>query len=195
MGQNTLVVDQRSHGKSEGHTITFGIKERFDCLSWIQYANERFGAQIPICLAGVSMGAATVLMASDLELPDNVKCIIADCPFSSPEAIILKVCKEDMKIPPVLAKPFIRFGAAVYGHFRLTECSALESVRHAKVPILLIHGEDDRFVPCDMSREIFNVCSSHKRIETFPDAAHGISYILNPEKYGQITKEFTDQFL
>ena len=95
-GHNILLVDQRAHGKSGGNTITFGIKERYDCLSWVNYAVERFGKETPIFLSGVSMGAATVLMASELNLPDNVVGMIADSPYSSPDEIIRKVCREDI---------------------------------------------------------------------------------------------------
>lgn len=196
MGQNTLVVDQRAHGKSEGNTITFGIRERFDCLAWVQYAADRFGSQTPIILAGVSMGAATVLMASELKLPGNVKCIIADCPFTSPEDIILKVGEENMHLPPFLARPFLRCGAALFGHFRLTESSARKAVQNTQIPILLIHGSDDRFVPCSMSRELYASCtSSQKHLELFDDAAHGISYLLDPEKYAAVTNAFLEDIL
>ena len=88
LGRNTLVVDQRGIGQSDGTTVTFGLKERYDVLDWIEYARKRFGEDAHIYLSGVSMGATTVLMASGLNLPDNVKGIVADCPFSSPEAII-----------------------------------------------------------------------------------------------------------
>jgi len=98
-GLNLLLVDQRAHGESGGHTIAFGVEERLDCLDWLKYAVGRFGCDTPMALYGVSMGAATVLMASGLGLPENVKCIVADCPYSSPRAIISKVCR-DMRLPP-----------------------------------------------------------------------------------------------
>ena len=161
-GQNTLVVDQRAHGKSGGNTITFGIRERLDCLSWVKYANQRFSSGTPIFLSGVSMGATTVLMASELKLPANVMGIIADCPYSSPEVIIRKVCREDMHLPPALTMPLIRLGARLFGHFVLNESSAVQAVGNKNIPILLLHGEDDRFVPCDMSREIFDACTGEK---------------------------------
>ena len=63
-GLNILTITQRSHKESEGKTITFGIKEHRDCLCWIQYCNDRFGSNRPIILSGLSMGAATVLMAA-----------------------------------------------------------------------------------------------------------------------------------
>ena len=194
-GQNTLVVDQRAHGKSGGTTITFGIRERLDCLCWAEYANQRFGSDTPVFLSGVSMGAATVLMASELELPTNVVGIIADCPYSSPEAIIRKVCREDMHLPPVLVMPFIRLGARLFGHFDLKETSAVQAVRNTNIPILLLHGEDDRFVPCDMSREIFDACTGEKTRITFPGAGHGLSYIVDTETYSEAVSRFVSQCL
>ena len=194
-GQNTLVVDQRAHGKSGGTTITFGIRERLDCLCWAEYASQRFGSDTPVFLSGVSMGAATVLMASELELPANVVGIIADCPYSSPEAIIRKVCREDMRLPPALVVPFIRLGARLFGHFDLREASAVQAVRNTNIPILLLHGEDDRFVPCNMSREIFDACTGEKTRITFPGAGHGLSYIVDTETYSEAVSRFVAQCL
>ena len=113
-GHNTLLVDQRAHGNSEGHTISFGIKERVDCLRWVEYATRRFGKETPIFLTGVSMGAATVLMATELPLPPNVVGVIADCPYSSPRAIIRKVI-GDMGLPVWAAYPFVCIGARLFG--------------------------------------------------------------------------------
>lgn len=188
MGFNVLAVDQRAHSKSGGKVITFGICERFDCVSWANYVKERF-PDSPIILGGLSMGAATVLMASELDLPENVTCIIADCPYSSPKAIIRKVCR-DRGIPDTLAYPFIRIGARLFGGFSLESCSAESAVRHGKVPILLIHGEDDRFVPCDMSREIYAACISEAQLHTFPYAGHGLCYMTDPLRYEEVTTRF-----
>ena len=191
LGQNVLLVDQRACCGSEGHTITFGIKERFDCMEWIDYACKRFGADVKIALYGVSMGAATVLMATELGLPENISAIIADSPFSSPEAIIRKVC-GDMKVPPVLMMPFTRLAARLSG-FDLRAASAVEAVKHANVPILLIHGEDDWFVPCDMSREIRAANPDRITLHTFPKAGHGISFIEDQPRYETLVREFLDR--
>ncbi len=194
MGFNTLLVDQRAHGRSGGHTITFGVRERYDCLSWTDYAVERFGPNVTIFLAGVSMGAATVLMASELPLPGNVAGIIADCPYTSPEAIIEKVCR-DKKIPPSLGMPLLRLGARACGRFDLRAASALEAVRHTEIPILLIHGEADSFVPCDMSRELHDACAGPAWLLTVPGAGHGLSYIVNTGAYARAVESFTGMCL
>ena len=194
LSHNLLLVDQRAHGKSQGRTITFGIKERYDVLSWVEYAVERFGPDTKILLYGISMGASTVLMASELPLPVNVKGIVADCPYSSPTKIILSVARK-MRIPSVLAGLFSWAGAKVYGGFDLRETDPVRAVKNAKVPILLIHGEADSFVPCDMSGEIQRANPQKVYSCTFPGAEHGISFLVDPERYRHIVKEFCEKVL
>ena len=199
-GHNTLVIDQRAHGESDGRTISFGVNERLDCLSWIEYATTKrtktdsFEKIPDIFLSGVSMGAATVIMASGLDLPGNVRGIIADCPYSSPEKIIAKVCR-DMHLPPAVVMPFIRMGARIFGGFRLNAADAVEAAKHTKVPILILHGEDDRFVPCEMSAEIEAANPAMVRRHTFPGAGHGLSYVVDAPRYEQLVKEFIEDCL
>lgn len=190
MEHNLLLVDQRAQGNSSGRTITFGIQERQDVLSWIYYAINRFGKDTKILLYGVSMGAATVLMASELELPKNVKGIIADSPYASPMEIILNVGKKQNRcIPHMLIKPFVILGAKIFGGFDIQETDAIQAVKNATVPILIIHGEDDRYVPCEMS----NITTHNPEIVTrytFPGAAHGISYLVDTQRYRKLVTEF-----
>ncbi len=188
-GMNSLVVDERAHGKSGGHTITFGIRERYDVRSWAKYAMERFGKDTPVILAGISMGAASVLMASGLELPENVAGIIADCPFSSPRDIICEVIRR-RKMPERIVWRMVRLSALLYARIDLLKESAAEAVRRAKVPILLIHGEEDRFVPCVMSKILFGKCAPKACLETFPDAGHGVSYVADVPRYEKAVLDF-----
>jgi len=193
MEHNLLLVDQRAHGSSYGRTISFGILERQDLLRWVDYSIGRFGSDVKILLYGVSMGGATVLMASELPLSDNVKGIVADCPYSSPLEIIQDVGKK-MGLPGWLIRPFAIFGARIFGGFDLTECDAREAVKHAKVPILIIHGESDGFVPQEMS----DIVQSNPRMitrHTFPNADHGISYLVDTPRYQKLVKEFVSSVL
>ena len=194
LGHNLLLIDQRAHGKSQGRTISFGIKERWDVLSWVDYALERFGPDTKILLYGISMGASTVLMATELPLPVNVRGIVADCPYSSPTKIIMTVARK-MRIPAPLAAAFSWVGAKVYGRFDLRETDPLRAVKQAKVPILVIHGESDGFVPCDMSGEIQRANPQKVYRCTFPGADHGISFLTDPDRYRHIVKEFSDKVL
>lgn len=193
MEHNLLLVDQRAHGKSEGRTISFGIQERQDVLKWVDYAIERFGSDVQIMLYGVSMGGATVLMASELALPDNVKGIIADCPYAAPIEIILHVGRN-MPFPVWLIRPFAILGAKIFGGFDLTETDARKAVRHTQVPILIIHGEADGFVPHEMS-DIVECNPEMVSRCTIPGAEHGISYLVDPAKYRELVKAFVNRVL
>lgn len=192
LGFNILVIHQRCHGESGGRTITFGIRERRDLLGWIHWANNRFGGDTPIVLSGLSMGAATVLMGCGLGYPENVAGIMADSPYSAPKDIILKVCR-DLHYPPQLAYPFIYFGALLYGRFRLDACTARDAVNHAEVPILLIHGDEDRLVPWTMSRSIAEACASPAECHLFPGAGHGLCYMVDPLRYEKIVIDFLNK--
>ena len=189
LGRSTLIVDQRCSGKSGGHVITFGIREHRDCLAWVDYLARRFGPETKILMTGISMGASTVLMAAGKELPPNVIGVIADCGFSSPKEIIQKVI-GDMKLPPKLAYPFVRLGARLFGHFDLEEYSPMEAMKTCRVPVLFFHGEDDDFVPCDMSRAMYAACTSRKELVTVPGAGHGLSYPIAPQLYLPAAKGF-----
>ena len=188
-GFNVLLIDQRGNGDSDGHTISFGVRERYDCRDWAWYVYRRFGREVPILLSGVSMGAATVLMASDLKLPPNVAGILADCPFSSPGAILRCVC-EKMHLPVWLAYPGAVLGALIYGHFCIWRSSAMRSVAHTKIPIMLVHGDADRLVPFEMSKRIFEACIGEKTFLEVKGAGHGLSYLIEPGKYEATLEQF-----
>lgn len=195
LGHNLLLIDQRSHGRSEGKSITFGIQERLDCLSWVNYAIDRFGPEVKITLYGVSMGAATVLMASGLDLPANVKGIIADCPYSVAEDIIVDVGEKSMHLHPSFTVPFARLGALIYGGFNLNAANAIQAVQNTKVPILIIHGEADDFVPAEMSAQAQRANPNMVHRITFPGAGHAMSYLVDTPRYRQVVREFMEEIL
>lgn len=190
---NVLLIDQRGHEHSEGHCTTFGIMERHDLVGWTNYLVERFGNDVKIVIYGISMGAATVLMASSMAtLPTQVVGIIADCGYSSPKEIIIKVATEDMHLPGKLAFPFIRLGARIFGGFDLTETSALEAVKENTRPLLIIHGSGDTFVPHYMSEKIFLAAapSDDKELMIFEGAGHGVSYMSDRDRYISAMENF-----
>lgn len=180
LGFNVLLVDQRSHSNSEGKYITFGLKERFDCKLWCEFACSAYEG-MDITLFGISMGAATVLMAAPLGLAKNVTAIIADCGYSSPEAIIELVLKRDIHIP--FPKPMMRLANAIFcrpfGHFDIYSASAVEAMKHNEIPVLFIHGREDSFVPCEMTIENFNACAAKKQLLIVDKANHALSYLVD----------------
>ena len=150
---------------------------------------KHFGPDVRIILTGISMGAATVMMAAGEPLPKNVVGVLADCGYSSPKEIILEVLKQ-MKLPPKLCYPFVKLAARIYGHFDLEENAPVEAMKRAKVPVIFFHGEADDFVPCAMSRQCFAACASRKKLVTVPGAGHGLSYPMDVEGYLAAVRAF-----
>lgn len=194
LGHNVLLVSQRAHGKSGGRVITFGVRERFDCVDWARFIAEKSPAA-PIVLWGISMGAATVLMASAAELPSQVAGVIADCPYTSADSIIRAVCRRNLGLSPTLAMPLVRLSARLFGGFNLTDGDALAAVARARVPMLFIHGGVDALVPCTMSRELAVACASRATLVTVPAADHGIAYMTDPAAYTCAVKVFLKSVL
>lgn len=188
-----ILVDERGINGSEGEMLTFGILERKDVLSWTYYADRRWNYP-KIMLYGVSMGAATVLMSLDQKLPPNVCGVIADSPYTSPKAIICKVA-ADMHLPVRLTWALIWQAAHLFGHFDPEESDAVKAVSQATVPVLLIHGDDDRFVPYQMSKEIAEANAEHVSLELFQGAAHGVSFIADEERYRKAVAVFCKRCL
>lgn len=195
-GYNSLIVDQRSHGKSEGKYIGFGILDRFDCLKWIEYIIGRIGADSEIVLYGVSMGGTTVLMASGLdELPANVKAVIADCAFTSPYDVFTHILKRDYHLPPHPIMDINERMCRKKAGYGFKDYSTLEAVKKAPCPILFIHGKEDLFVPTEMSVRNYNACTGEKRILLVDNAGHAASLYENMELYEDTVTKFLNTYL
>lgn len=189
LGYNVILIDQRAHGLSKGHSITFGVRETRDVIKWAEYARNRFGNDIKLVLIGISMGGASVLMAADKV--NNAK-IIADCPFSSPK-IMLKETIRRMKLPVWLFYPLLNLSSLIYAHTNLNKLSSYQSVKNTNNPILIIHGDHDSIVPYWISQELFSANREKIQYELFPNADHGMSYLSDTKRYQLIIKEFLEK--
>lgn len=187
--RNAFVIDHRASGNSDGNVITFGVNESRDCLDWVNFIIKTFGENVKIIITGISMGASTALIASAAELPKNVKYVLADCGYTSAKDIIKKFMRAHY-LPATLIYPFIKLGAKLYGKFDLEKVSSIESVKSSKVPILLIHGSADDFVPYNMSELNYAACSNKKKLVEIDGAAHGLAYVIDSEKYLQAILDF-----
>ena len=195
LGRSVLIVNQRCAGNSDGHVIPFGIKERRDCVDWVNFVVENIDRDAKIIIGGISMGAATVLMASTYELPRNVVGVLADCGYTSAKEIIKKVMRY-RKYPADLLYPTVRLGAIIFGKFDPDSYSPMEAMKKSKLPIIFLHGADDDFVPHYMSVENFEACTSEKKkMVTIDGADHGLAFIVDKEEYLREVREFFDPIL
>ena len=194
LGYNVLLPDQRAHGYSGGHTITMGVKERYDARDWAVWARSHFGPEVPIFLMGVSMGAATVVLAAGLSLPDNVCGVVADCGYTSPWAEF----DYQLKNAHVPTSPLLdgaNFFNKHIAKYDFKKVDAVESVSHAQVPMLFIHGTKDDFVPTYMVHELYDACSTDKDLLLVEGAGHAESYPTDSAAYEAKVKSFIDKYI
>lgn len=191
---DVLYVEQRGQNNSTGEYMGFGLIEKYDCLSWVKWATDNITEKLPIYLAGVSMGSATVLMASGLDLPDNVHGIMADCGFTSPKAIWKHVIRRNLHLPygirGIVADRLCRRKISVGSE----DCSTVTALEHARVPVLFVHGSSDKFVPVEMTYRNYAACASPKELLIIPGADHAMSYYVDTPKYETEMKKFWDKY-
>lgn len=194
-GYSMLLPDARAHGKSEGEYIGFGCLDRKDALGWINWVIEQCKEDVQILLHGTSMGGATVLMTSGLELPKQVKGIVSDCGFTSPKEVFTHVLHSMYHLPAYPLIPIADWINQKQAGYGMDECNAAREVRKAKVPILLIHGDADTFVPCTMCEEIYKNCASPKKKLIVKGAAHAESYYKDREAYEQALDQMIEEVI
>ena len=192
MGYNVIVVDNRAHGMSEGKYIGFGWLDRIDVLGWCNYAVSRLGDDCEILLHGVSMGAATVLMTCGEKcLPNQVKGVIADCPFSGAYAEFSHIMHLNYRLP---GRPLLYFASMVCkmrAGYTFGQCSTIKAVRNIRIPVLFIHGECDKFVPPKMSEKMYKACpSKQKYLYMCPEATHCYSAFQDMNTYVRRVSDF-----
>lgn len=189
-GYSMLLVDERAHGESEGKYIGFGCLDRIDALKWINWVLRKCGEDVEILLHGTSMGGATVLMMSSLELPAQVKGIVSDCAFTSPKEVFSHVLKNMYHLPAFPVMNISNFLNKRFAGYGLDECNAAREVKKAKVPILFIHGSRDTFVPYSMCETMYENCASSKKKLIIEGAAHAECYYKDTDAYENALTEF-----
>jgi len=194
LGLNLIIPDQRAHGRSGGHFTTFGVKESRDVESWVIHAGQLFGKEHPVFISGISMGASSVMMAADTEFEENVRGIIADCGFTSPYEIMAHVIRH--RLPKFPAESFLNAFRGIvraFIGFDIKGKNSAQCVKNSSLPILLVHGEADGFVPCSMSRQVYEASGDRGTLVLVKDARHGMSYPVEPERCARELKAFIDR--
>ena len=185
-GCNLLLIDERAHGLSEGKCLTFGQLERYDIAQWVHWVREHSRVQRPIALYGVSMGAASVLLAAQLpELKGELACVVADCGYSSFELEITDAVRHGTNAPCWLQKPLARICVRIL-HRNGLDFAAVDTtpgMAALDIPILFFHGDADTFVPLHHSERNLAACRREQRLIVIPGAEHAMSAQVDPERY------------
>lgn len=195
MGFNALLPDARGFGASEGDYAGMGWHERRDIVAWCNYILDQ-DPQALIVLYGVSMGAATVMMAAgESDLPSAVKLVIEDCGYTSVWDEFAAQLDQLFSLPTFPILDVTSLVTQVKAGWSFKEASALEQIKNCAVPVLFIHGEEDAFVPFDMVYSLYAAAGCPKRLLTIPGAAHAQSSSVDPELYWRTIADFLAEYL
>ena len=186
-GHDLIYVHMRAHGKNDGEYIGFGALDRYDVVRWTDRAAELFPDN-DIYLHGMSMGAASVLQSMDLELNKNVRGLIADCGYSDLSTVFRNLVGKLYHLPVMFVDVFEYVNLLKAG-YDFKEASSVRSVSAARIPLVYICGDSDRYVPKDMAMQIYNACKSPKRLLLVPGAGHAASYMCAKDEYEALITE------
>jgi len=190
-GFNILLIDLRTHGDSGGKYITLGKYESLDLLKWIEWLNQRTNNS-KIVLDGVSMGAATVLCATALDLPANVVFAVSDCSYTTMRDLELAIYVRFILLPDWLVIGLLELYAHRWGKFSFYKNGPIDCVKKAKIPILFIHGQGDKLIPPAMTNKLYENCTSKKMLLKIPKAGHAMSFCYDRQKCNDAILKFID---
>lgn len=180
-GYTILALNNRAHG-SEGKYIGFGVLDSIDVESWINWIIEKHGENCKIAIAGVSMGAATVMLTASRSNYIQLKCAIEDCGYSSLKGVVTEILKKK-RVPVFPIFQIASLWCKLLAGYFFEDANPEKALSCNKVPTLFIHGTSDGFVPFYMLDKVYNACHSEKNKVIFEDAVHGESSYKFPNRY------------
>ncbi|MGN0374909.1 MAG: alpha/beta hydrolase [Butyrivibrio sp.] len=194
-GYSMLLPDARAHGESEGEYVGFGCLDRWDAMEWIKWVIKECGPKTQILLHGTSMGGATVLMTSALKLPGQVKGVISDCAFTSPKYVFTHVLHTMYHLPAFPVIPLTDCVNRIKAGYGMDECNAAREISKTRIPVLMIHGDADNFVPVSMCHEIYANCNAPKTKLIIKGASHAESYYKDTKAYEAALDKFINNVM
>ncbi len=188
-GYQVLTPDLCASGESEGNYITMGVKESGEVALWAAKIKE-YDPAADIVLHGVSMGAATVLMAAGREGVPGLVAVIEDCGYTSAYAMFSNQLGVIFGLPefPIMACVDVVSGMKTGA--KVSDAAPLKAAPHIKVPVLFIHGAADTLVPPAMMEKLFAACRTKKKKLVVEGAGHGDAMITDRENYWKCIFDF-----
>lgn len=198
LGYNVLLPDARAQGRSAGKYIGYGWVEKEDIFKWIKKIIAKTGENQKIVVMGQSMGGATTMMLSGLDLSKQVKCFIEDCGYSNAKREISYQAKNSVGLPEFLSKPLLKGVSAINkmrNGFFLEEASSVKQLKKNTRPIFFIHGKLDQVVPSKMVYENYSATSAPKWLWVTPRARHAESFPMYKEEYYKHVRDFLNKYV
>ena len=185
-GIDVFAPDHTAEGESQGHFIGFDVLETPDCLKWIDFLKEKFGSDTRFILHGFSMGAATVMQMSG-QCPENVKFIVEDSGYKNAYASMAH------QVGPMYWP--LRLINRIVAGYDWNDSDVTESLKKSRIPMLFVHGRDDKLVPFCSGPELYEAYEGPKDC-FFPEKTRHIESMYTcPEEYSRKLDAFVEKYL
>lgn len=185
-GYNAVFIDHRAHGKSGGKKVSYGYFEKHDLAQVIQWVRKQHNGKIG--LIGESMGAGISMQTL---LVETVDFVIEDCGYSSLDEEVKHQFRNTKYVPTYPGFWFTRLFVRLFGGYDINKTSPVEAVKQSDVPIMVVHGEKDNYVPFYMASIIYeNIKSEQKMLYVAEGSKHAVSYEEHPDEYQQQVYKF-----
>lgn len=186
LGYNTLLVDLRAHGNSEGNTCTIGYNEGADVKASYDYLQKN--GEKNIVLYGISLGAACITKAmNDYTITPSK--IIIELPFGSlPEAVNGRV--KMMGLPAQPVGTMLTFWGGVLHGFWAFNMKPSEYAKKITCPTLLNSGKNDPRATEKEIQDIYTNLAGVKKQVIFENSAHESLCTKEHEKWMVNVTEF-----
>ncbi len=181
-GYQVLTPDLCASGESEGQYITMGVKESQEIVVWAKQIKEKY-PDAQIVLHGVSMGAATVLMAAARDDLPGLVAVIEDCGYTSAYKMFSNQLGVIFGLPEFPIMNCVDVVSDIKTGVKVSDAAPIEVVSKIKVPVLFIHGEADKLIPPAMMEELYTKCEAPAAKFTVAGAGHADSMKTESERY------------
>ena len=191
-GFDVLAVDNRAHGRSEGDTVGMGWLDRLDVMKWSEFLAQKNHCY-NVVLFGQSMGASAVCNASSHKLDCHVVGIIEDCGFDNTYRQVCYIYQKSKIHTKLFLNFFVKYANRKNG-YDMKEADCIKQLKKTSLPVLVIHGSDDDFVPTEMGYNIYNSLDERRRyLYIAKGAKHTESYEVDKKKYIKVVNRFLDK--
>ena len=190
-GYNVLTPDLCASGESDGQYITMGMKESEEVAQWAAKITER-DVDAEIVLHGVSMGAATVMLAAGRYEISGLEAVIEDCGYTSAYEMFTSQLRVIFGLPEFPIMTCVDIVSGIKTGVKLSDAAPLKAISSIKVPVMFIHGAKDKLVPPSMMKELYNACHTPKTQFIVEGAGHGDAMTVAGKEYWKVIFSFLD---
>ncbi|PKH15609.1 alpha/beta hydrolase [Pseudomonas fluorescens] len=170
LGYSVLAIDYRGFGKSRGDLPSETTVYEDARVAW-----ERFQTLQPDpgkrLIYGHSLGGAVAIdLAAQLsrQVPLPVRGLVIESTFTSLGDVATAVANTSLPVRWLLSQKF----------------DSIDKMADIHMPLLVVHGLDDRYVPPRFSEQLFEAAQEPKRLLLVPGAGHNNSMSLAGRNYG-----------